>query len=92
MTILSLIIVALLCEAIWETLKMIWQAGKFSWDKFGALVVSLIIAFASGADLFVIAEIPLKFPILGTICTGILVSRGSNYLHDLLKKIKPDAT
>jgi hypothetical protein len=71
---------------------MVWQSGKFSWDKIGALVVSLIIAFASGADLFQIADIPLKLPILGTICTGILVSRGSNYIHDLLKKIKPDTT
>ena len=37
---------------------MIWQQGKVSIDRIGALVVGLLVAFASGIDLFVLVELP----------------------------------
>ena len=89
MTILGVVIVAFIVEAVWETLKMIWQQGKVSIDRIGALVVGLLVAFASGIDLFVLVELPLQVPYVGLALTGILISRGANFIHDLLKKIQP---
>lgn len=89
MTVLGVVVIAFIVEAVWETLKMIWQQGKVSIDRIGALVVGLLVAFASGIDLFVLVELPLQVPYVGLALTGILISRGANFIHDLLKKIQP---
>ncbi|MCK9599223.1 MAG: hypothetical protein M0R06_09300 [Sphaerochaeta sp.] len=91
MTILGVVIIAFIVEAVWETLKMVWQQGKVSVDRIGALAVGLLVAFASGVDLFALVEVPLQVPYVGLALTGILISRGANFVHDLLKKIQPSS-
>lgn len=87
MSILSLIVLALIGEATWETLKMVWQTGKISVDRIGSMVIGLLLAVGSGLDLMALIGIPLKVPYAGLILTGLLISRGSNFVHDLLVKI-----
>jgi hypothetical protein len=89
---LMLVVAALICESVWETIKMTWQEGKLSIDRIGALVVGLAVAIAAGLDLPGLVEIPFNVPYLGMVLTGILISRGANFLHDLVIKIqKPQA-
>lgn len=85
---IQLIILALLSEAIWENLKMIWENGKFSINRLGALILSIIVAVATKIDLFELLNLNMFIPILGSIFTGVLISRGANVIHDLLKKIQ----
>ena len=85
---IQLIILALLSEAIWENLKMIWENGKFSINRLGALILSIIIAVGTKIDLFELLNLNMFIPILGSVFTGILISRGANVVHDLLKKIQ----
>lgn len=85
---IQLIILALLAEAIWENLKMIWENGKFSLNRLGALILSIIIAVGTRIDLFELLNLNMFIPVLGSILTGILISRGANVLHDLLNKIQ----
>lgn len=85
--IIKVIILALLCEAIWENLKMIWENGKFSINRLGALIVSIVVALGTKMNIFEILDFEI-FPILGSVLTGILISRGANVLHDLLNKIQ----
>lgn len=84
---IKVIILALLCEAIWENLRMIWENGKFSINRLGALVVSIIVALGTKIDLFKILDFEMV-QVLGSILTGILISRGANVVHDLLTKIQ----
>lgn len=92
MEILTLIIIALVGEAVWETCKLIWQEGKVSVDRIGAIAVSLLLAFGAQLDLFELVDIPLVIPYVGIFLTGLLISRGANFLHDLYGKIqKPKA-
>ena len=85
--IIAIVAIAFLCEAVWETLKMIWQDGKFSVDRLGAIIISVFVALIAGLDLFVLIGIPLAIPVVGFILTGLLISRGSNFVHDLYKKL-----
>lgn len=85
---IQLIILALLSEAIWENLKMIWENGKFSINRLGALILSIIIAVGTKIDLFELLNLNMFIPILGSVFTGILISRGANVIHDLLNKIQ----
>ena len=50
--IIKITILAILCEAIWENLKMIWENNKFSVNRLGALILSVILALATQIDLF----------------------------------------
>lgn len=84
----QLIIIAILIEAIWENIKMIWQNGKFSIDKLGSLILSIVVCILTKADIFPIVGISIVIPIIGSILTGIIVSRGANFLHDLFNKIQ----
>ncbi|WP_414600940.1 hypothetical protein [Clostridium sp.] len=83
----TILIIALIAESVWETLKMIWQQGKISIDRIGALIVSLVICFGIRLDILKLLEINSTIPYLGIILTSILISRGSNFIHDLLVKI-----
>lgn len=85
-----ILILAFLGEAVWETLKMTWQKGKVSIDRIGALAISILLAYAANIDIFVIMGISLSIPILGTILTGVLISRGTNFVHDLITKLTQD--
>lgn len=84
----QLIIIAILIEAIWENIKMIWQNGKFSIDKLGSLILSIVICILTKADIFPIVGISIVIPIIGSVLTGIIVSRGANFVHDLFAKIQ----
>jgi hypothetical protein len=87
MNMLSLLVIALLGESIWETLKMVWQTGKLSADKVGALIVGIALTVGTGLDLFALVGVPIHIPYLGMILTGILISRGANFIHDLLASV-----
>ena len=86
----QLVIVALLIEAIWENIKMVWQNGKFSIDKIGSSVISILICILAKIDIFPIVNLSIMVPVIGSILTGIIVSRGANFVHDLFNKISGD--
>lgn len=79
--------VALIAESVWETLKMTWQKGKLCLDRVGALVVSLVICIDIKLDMLTLLGIKTTIPFIGIVLTAILISRGSNFLHDLLERI-----
>lgn len=87
MSIVTIITIALLVEAIWETLKMVWQEGKISINTIGALIVGIAVSILAKIDIFAMQGITLSIPLIGWILTGILMSRGANFIHDLFNKL-----
>jgi hypothetical protein len=87
MGILSLVVLAMLGEAIWETVKMLWQDGKASIDKIGAVLVGILLSLGTGADIMRLSGVPMKNPYIAMILTGLLLSRGANFVHDILTSI-----
>ncbi|WML33846.1 hypothetical protein [Clostridium sp. OS1-26] len=84
MDLLQFAIAALIVESLWETTKMFWQNGKFSYDRLGAVLFGELVAIGAGIDFMAAVNLPTKIPYLGMILTGILISRGSNFMHDIL--------
>lgn len=80
----KILAVAFITEAIWETVKMVRQPKGINIDNIGAMVIGIVIALAAGIDVFEFSGVPLRIPILGNILTGLLLSRGSNFIHDIL--------
>lgn len=85
---LQIIAIALLAEALWENLKMIWQEGKVNIDRIGALIVSIVVSMVTQIDIFNVLNFGISIPFVGSFLTGILISRGANVIHDLLNKIQ----
>jgi uncharacterized membrane protein len=81
---LALMILAAVVEALWQNLKMVWDKGKFQVNVIGSLLLGILVCLATGVDFFVMVGLPLCIPILGYILSGILISRGANFVHDFL--------
>lgn len=87
MSVINILTAAFLVEAIWETLKLIWDKGKLCLDCIGSLVIGVLISIIAKIDIFELQGLVLSIPFIGYILTGILISRGSNFIHDLYGKI-----
>ena len=87
MSIVTIITIALLVEAILETLKMVWQEGKININTIGALIVGIAVSILAKIDIFAMQGISLSIPLVGWILTGVLMSRGANFIHDLFNKL-----
>lgn len=85
--IIVIFVVSMITEAVWESLKMTWQNGKVNIDRIGALIIGLVVAIGTRVDILDLVGVSVDIPYLGMILTGILMSRGSNFIHDLLVKV-----
>lgn len=92
----KLIVVGLLVEAVVETIAWVAQR-EFLWQRIAAVVVGVVVALAFSLDLIAAVGVtppsegvlsPLA-PWVGQILTGLILSRGANYIHDLLGKLQP---
>jgi len=83
----QLIIVAILVEAIWENLRKIRENGEWSVNRCGALLLSILICLLANVDIFPIVGISISIPFVGAGLTGIIVSRGANFVNDLFTKL-----
>ena len=83
----QLIIIAILIEAIWENLKMIWKDKKVNVSILGVLILSIIVCVLTSIDIFPIVGISMIVPYVGSVLTGIIVARGANFVNDLFTKL-----
>jgi len=83
----QLIIIAILVEAIWENLKMIWENDKININVIGVLILSIIVCLLTNLDIFPIVGISMIIPYVGSVFTGIIIARGANFVNDLFKRL-----
>lgn len=81
-----LLVIAVLIEGIVEWIKD-FTLSKVKAQKVAALIVSMLVALTTGADVLAALGIPSEVPYLGCVLTGFLISRGANYAHDLWDRV-----
>lgn len=86
----QLVLIAILIEAIWENLKMTYDKKKLNINMIGSLILGIIICILAKVDIFTIVGLNLFIPVIGSIFTGIIVSRGANFVNDLFKKLRSE--
>ncbi|MFZ5975194.1 MAG: hypothetical protein ACOYU3_07280 [Bacillota bacterium] len=86
---MTIVFGAILVEAIVTALKPIWDENKrqVSIGAVMSLIVGLAIAFAANMDLLATAGVDVNIPAVPQLITGILISRGANYVYDILAQI-----
>ena len=78
---------AIVIEGLITYAKTLVVERKLQWQILAAMVLGVGCALAFGVDLFEIAGIKANVPYVGEILTGVLLSRGSNYVYDLIGQI-----
>ena len=93
---LLILSLAVIVEALVQYAKtVIKMLENKQYKTFGtqlaAIFIAVFICFAAGADIFALMGISFSVHWLGTLLTGIVISRGSNYASDLIKRFQnPD--
>jgi len=87
-TFTTLIVAAVLVEAIINIIKNVKEKDT-SWKYWASLafgiVVSVLITFNWSIDIFRMFGMPEgRIPYLGALLTGLILSRGSNVVNDLI--------
>ena len=78
---------AILIEAIITYFNQFFVQENFCWQMLFSVVLGVVIAVAYKLDLPAHFNLNSQIPYVGCVLTGILLSRGSNYLFELLKKL-----
>lgn len=50
-------------------------------------LIGIAYAYNMGLDIFIILGYKSKLPYIGPIATGLIASRGSNYLHEIIMNL-----
>lgn len=80
----SVILGALIIESTCETLKLLFIEKQFNLIQFGSLVFGVVFSIAYNLDLVSLVGLSSTIPYVGCVITGILLSRGSGFIHDFL--------
>ena len=78
---------AILIEGIITYTNQFLVQESFCWQMALSLVLGIIVAVAYKLDLPSYFNLKSDIPYVGCVLTGILLSRGSNYLFDILNKL-----
>ena len=84
-----LVILAFLVEAVWETLKLVYDKNKLSISTIGSLVVGILVSMTVNFDILKVLGFTPVFPFVGVVLAGIMISRGGNFVHSWWAKISP---
>lgn len=91
--IVLVISMAIITEALIEYVKTIAKAfGSKDWKaaitQIVAIAISITLCFATAADLFAAVGLTFVWPWLGKTLTGILISRGANFVSDFIARLQ----
>ena len=78
---------AILIEGIITYINQFLIQVNFCWQMALSLILGIIVAVAYKLDLPSYFNLKSDIPYIGCILTGILLSRGSNYVFDLIKSV-----
>ncbi|MEA4912921.1 MAG: hypothetical protein VB092_09980 [Oscillospiraceae bacterium] len=78
---------AIVLEAVVAYLKTIVVDRKIQWQTVLAILLGVTAALVYKIDLFVLSEATTLQTILGEILSGILISRGSDYIVAFIELI-----
>lgn len=85
--IVQIISFSILIESLITYFKEFFVYGDFSFSMLFSIILGIVIAVAYKLDLPEYLDLKSSIPYVGNILTGILISRGSNYLYDLITKL-----
>ena len=84
----TLIVLAILVEVCVDIIKSAAPAIKGWGSQLASIVVGILLALATTTGMLAILDVSLSMPWIDFFLTGLVISRGSNFIHDLLSKLR----
>jgi len=78
---------SVIIEALITYSNKLFVSHSMCWEIATSLIIGMLMAIAYKLDVFEYFGFTTRIPFLGNIITGILMSRGSNYIFDLISKL-----
>lgn len=78
---------AIMIEAIITYINQFFVNGEFCWEMLLSIIFGIIISIAYDIDVTKHLNLSSRIPYISNILTGILLSRGSNYIYDLMSRL-----
>lgn len=90
--IVLVIVLAIIVEALIEYAKSIYKAcadgdKKAAVTQMAAIVIAIGLCVTTGGDLFAVVGIDFRWRWMGMLLTGIIISRGANYVSDFMNRL-----
>lgn len=84
----GLIFLAIIVEGLITYVKEIYTDGKIKWAMVASIVIGMVVSVGYSIDLMSYVGLTSPIPYFGSILTGIVISRGSNYIYEVYDTIK----
>ena len=83
----KILVLAFLVVSLYDIIKAFIKDGKPNKDTIIPAILGIILALLAQLDLFKLVGIDFVVPYVGSVLTGFIVSKGSNYLFDFITSI-----
>lgn len=83
----GLFFLAVIVEGVITYINQFFVKGVLKWEMVFSILLGVFVAVAYGVDMLAMVGMKTPIPLVGSILTGILISRGSNYVFDLIKTL-----
>ncbi|MEG0803762.1 MAG: hypothetical protein RSF90_02275 [Pygmaiobacter sp.] len=87
MSFMPIILMAVIVEGLITYLQLLIRDRKMCWQMALSIAIGVFCSVVYQIDLFALLGLSTGIPYVGSVLTGVLVSRGSNYLFDLIKQL-----
>lgn len=87
MNFFGIIFLSIIIEGIITYIREFFVNGRFQWQMLISIIVGILVTAAYQVDIIALVGLQTPVPFLGSVLTGILISRGSNYIFDLINTI-----
>jgi len=83
----AFLLFSVLVESIITNIKWVVE-DNFNWVKVGALLLSVLLCVIYQIDLLGQLGFTALVPFVGSVLTGIIISRGSNLVYEIIQNLK----
>lgn len=73
--------------SIYDIVKSCYKDNKVDINAIVTAILGIVIAILAQLDIFAVLGINFIIPFVGQILTGLVISKGSNYVYDFVTKI-----
>ena len=73
--------------SIYDIIKVFYKDNKVDINSIITAVLGIILAILAKLDIFTLIGVDFIVPFVGQILTGLVISKGSNYVYDFVTKI-----
>lgn len=84
----GLIFLSIIIEGLITYVKEIYTDKNVKWAMVASIIIGVVISVGYNIDLMSYVGLTSPIPYFGSVLTGIVISRGSNYIYEVYDTIK----